>query len=106
MKIAAKDHIHFYKAEDIIRFEYDTEDISVHFKNGNTEHIDAEMDQLSRDLEDLGFIRVHFKHIININHIAQIPGTEPDTVKLENGDIIPLLPDARDQLLTLLKDHI
>ncbi|MFB6320254.1 LytTR family transcriptional regulator DNA-binding domain-containing protein [Saccharicrinis sp. FJH54] len=106
MKIAAKDQIHFYKAEHIVRFEHGTDNVSVYLKNGNTEHIDAKIDQLSSDLEDQGFIRVHPDHLININCITQICGHNADFVKLVNGDMIPLLPEAGNQLMTLLEDHI
>ena len=106
MKIVAKDHIHFFKTEEIVRFESGSGGITVLFRNGHTEIIESDMDQLTVGVENRGFIRVHPEHIININQIAQIPGSEPNTIKLDNGDIIPVLPNTRDQLITLLKNHI
>jgi DNA-binding LytR/AlgR family response regulator len=106
MKIAAKDHIHFFKADEIVRFQSGSDGIIVFYRNGHTEIIKSDMDQLIVGVENQGFIRVHPEHIININQIAQIPGSQLNTIKLDNGDLIPVLPNTRDLLIMLLKNHI
>jgi len=106
MKITARDHIHFFRPEDIVRFESGYERVVVFFRNGHTDIIGCDMDKLTEEVENQGFVRVHPEHIINVNQIARIPGLSPDMIELENGDIIPVLPNTREQLITLLKDHI
>ena len=106
MKITAKDHIHFFRSEDIVRFESGHEGVVIFFRNGHTEIIRSDIDRLAEEIEEQGFVRVHPAHIINVNQIARIPEMSTDMVELENGDIIPILPNTREQLITLLKDHI
>ena len=88
MSISALDGVYFVNIKDIVRFE--AEDNYTHFmlKTGNkitaSKTIKAYEDTLLR----LNFVRVHKKHIVNMNYMKTYIKGEGGYLVLENGETI------------------
>lgn len=106
MKIISNDQILFFKNSAIIRFESVGDNTIIYFLNGKLLEIDESIDSIEVQLKDSGFIRIHDKHIVNVNYITNIPYNSTDLIKLENGVLIPVSKKIKDQIIEILKSHI
>ena len=101
--ISGLDGVHFVRLRDIVRLE--AEDNYTHFmlKTGNkitaSKTIKAYEDTLLR----LNFVRVHKKHIVNMNYMKTYIKGEGGYLIMENGDSIEVSRRQKVNLMDALK---
>lgn len=106
MKITSESQILFFKNNEIIRFESVAYNTIIHFINGTSSEIHEPIDSIEKQLTDVDFIRIHDKHIVNVNYIARIAGGREDFVELSNAEILPIDNEQKEIILELLTNHL
>lgn len=77
--------------QDIIRCESDSYYTQVYLKNGQTVLVSKTLKEFEAFLKDLGFIRPHNSHLVNVNHIKNYDRTPKEAhILLSNGERIPV----------------
>ena len=90
------------KIADIIRIEADG-NYSYIFTDEGKRHVSSKnLKQFEKFLENYNFVRVHYSHIINISKMDAMNLKEALTVKMINGDIIPISVRKKQDLLKKL----
>lgn len=86
--ISGIDGVHFVRLRDIVRLE--AEDNYTHFLLNNSERITASrtIKTYEDTLSQLNFVRVHKKHIVNLNYMKTYIRGEGGYLILENGETI------------------
>ncbi|MBL7795918.1 MAG: response regulator transcription factor [Saprospiraceae bacterium] len=103
--ISGLDGVHFVRLSDIVRLE--AEDNYTHFilKTGSkitaSKTIKAYEDTLLR----LNFVRVHKKHIVNMNFMKTYIKGEGGYLKLENGDTVEVSRRKKGPLMDSVRRH-
>ncbi|MFN0014176.1 MAG: LytR/AlgR family response regulator transcription factor [Saprospiraceae bacterium] len=103
--ISGLDGVHFVRLSDIVRLE--AEDNYTHFilKTGSKITASKTIKAYEETLLRLNFVRVHKKHIVNMNFMKTYIKGEGGYLKLENGDTVevsrrkkgPLMDSVRRQ---------
>ncbi len=98
MGISAQDGIHFVRLSEIVRLE--AADNYTHFILKNAERITASKTIKSYEavLKDFNFVRVHKRHIVNMNYIKTQARGEGGYLILENGDKVDIARRKKNNL--------
>lgn len=101
--ISGLDGIHFVKLREIVRLE--AEDNYTHFMLKTGEKITASktIKAYEDTLERLSFIRVHKKHIVNMNFMKSYVKGEGGYLILENGETVEVSRRKKTSLLNTLR---
>ncbi len=106
MKIISKDQIRFFKNHEILRLESVGENTIIYFLDGNSLEIDNPLDNIEAEMKNTEFIRIHDKHIVNVNHIARIAAGNDDFVELSNAEVLPIETGQKQLIMELLTNHL
>lgn len=104
--ISGLDGIHFVRLRDIIRLE--AEDNYTHFLLKNGERITASrtIKAFEDTLASLGFVRVHKKHIVNMNYMKTYIKGEGGYLVLETGETVEVSRRKKATLIdTVRRTH-
>ncbi len=88
--LPSSDGINIYNIFDIVRCEADDNYAKVFFNNGKVQLISKPLLSLKKILNELGFVRIHSKHLINLRYLKKFLNTKKPSIILSNGTELPL----------------
>lgn len=88
--VPSGDQVHLIRAGDIIRIHASADRSLLFLSSGSVIETDHHANELAEKLKGSSFLRVHKDHIINGKYISSYNQKEQGSVKLKNGDIIPV----------------
>ncbi len=102
-KIVLKTMERIYSVDlnDVIRFESDGGYTKVYLLDGKRIMVSRTMKEFDDLLTDVGFLRVHNSHLINMNYLFCFEKTEGHIV-MKDDSIVPVSNRKKEQLLELL----
>ncbi len=106
MKITSENQILFFKNNEIIRFESVANNTIINFINRTSFEIHEPIDSIEKQLTDVDFIRIHDKHIVNVNYIARIAGGRDDFVELSNAEVLPIKKKQKEIIVELISTQL
>ncbi|MES2566696.1 MAG: LytTR family DNA-binding domain-containing protein [Bacteroidota bacterium] len=95
------ERIYSVDLDDIIRFESDGGYTKVYLVDGKRIMVSRTMKEFDDLLLDVGFLRVHHSHLVNMNHLFCFEKAEGHLV-MKDESIVPVSNRKKDQLLELL----
>lgn len=95
------ERIYSVDLDDIIRFESDGGYTKVYLTDGKRIMVSRTMKEFDDLLSDVGFLRVHNSHLVNMNYLFCFEKTEGHLV-MKDDSIVPVSNRKKDQLLELL----
>lgn len=95
------ERIYSVDLDDIIRFESDGGYTKVYLADGKRIMVSKTMKDFDDLLLDVGFLRVHHSHLINMNHLFCFEKAEGHVV-MKDDSIVPVSNRKKDHLLELL----
>lgn len=103
--ISGVDGVHFVRLRDIVRLE--AEDNYTHFLLKSGERITASrtIKAYEETLAQMNFVRVHKKHIVNLNYMKTYIRGEGGYLVLENGETIEVSRRKKSALSDSVKRH-
>lgn len=103
--ISGVDGVHFVRLRDIVRLE--AEDNYTHFllKNGDRITASRTIKAYEETLAQLNFVRVHKKHIVNLNFLKTYIRGEGGYLVLENGETIEVSRRKKAVLSDSVRRH-
>ena len=90
----------------MLRLEAVSGQTVVHFVDKKQTTIDESFENIVAQLKDPGFIRIHNRHIVNVNYIAKIAGGTTDFVELSNAEVLPIEGKQKELLIELIAEHL
>ena len=78
----------------------------IHFVDGKQQEIDIFLAQIDAQMKDPGFLRIHDRHIVNVNHIVRIACGAKDLIELSNAEMLPIHAEQKKIITELLSDHL
>ncbi|MCD6018381.1 MAG: DNA-binding response regulator [Bacteroidetes bacterium] len=95
------ERIYSVDIDDIIRLESDGGYTKVYLVDGKRIMVSRTMKEFDDLLIDVGFLRVHHSHLVNMNHLFCFEKSEGHLV-MKDESIVPVSNRKKDQLLELL----
>lgn len=95
------ERIYSVDLDDIIRFESDGGYTKVYLVDGKRIMVSKTMKEYDDLLMDVGFLRVHHSHLINMNHLFCFEKAEGHVV-MKDDSIVPVSNRKKDHLMELL----
>ena len=95
------ERIYSVDLDDIIRFESDGGYTKVYLVDGKRIMVSKTMKEFDDMLLDVGFLRIHHSHLINMNHLFCFEKAEGHVV-MKDESIVPVSNRKKEQLLELL----
>jgi two-component system, LytTR family, response regulator len=101
--ISGLDGVHFVRLRDIVRLE--AEDNYTHFllKGGDRITASRTIKTFEDTLTQMGFVRVHKKHIVNMNYMKTYIKGEGGYIMLENGESVEVSRRKKSALIEILR---
>ncbi len=98
--------IYLKNLTDIIRIESDGNYTLVYTTDLNKPIMMARtLKDFEAQLND-SFVRIHFSHLINLNHLDQYRPKDGGLVVMNNGDVVPVSARKKGKLISALKKKI
>lgn len=88
--------------KDIIRLEAMTNYTHFHFSDGSKLLITKTLKEYDKMLSDVGFVRVHQSHLINMEHVKAYVKTEGGYILMKNDQIVPVSVRKKSFVVSLL----
>jgi two-component system LytT family response regulator len=95
------DRIYSVDMNDIIRFESDGGYTKTYLADGKRIMVSRTLKEFDEMLSDIGFVRVHHSHLININHLFCYEKAEGHIV-MKDDSIVPVSNRKKEHVLELL----
>lgn len=97
------DKVYVYKAEEIIRCEA-IRGYTIFYINNTTQVvISKNLGEIEELLSGFNFERIHKSHLINMDYLQVFNKGNGGSVRMQNGDELPVSNRKREYLLNLLK---
>ena len=106
MKILSDWQILFFKNDNVLRLEAIPGKTVIHFVEKKQTTIDESFENIEAQLQDQGFIRIHNRHIVNVNCIEKIAGGNADFVELSNAEVLPIKGKQKELIIELITGHL
>ncbi len=104
ISLSTTEGIYLKRVEDIIRIQAEGNYTKFFFKDSKKSQL------ISKTLKDyelilgkLGFLRIHFSHLINVRHLERYSPKDGGHVIMSNQDIVPVSTRKKSVLLEALK---
>ncbi len=98
--------IFLYKLESIVRLQSEGNYTGIYFSNGKKEIVAKILRDFEELLENLGFVRIHHSHIINLTHLESYINKDGGYVILLNKTTLPVSKRKKSALLSLLNNNL
>jgi two-component system LytT family response regulator len=95
------ERIYSVDINDVIRFESDGGYTKAYLVDGKRIMVSKTLKEFEEFLTDVGFVRVHHSHIININHLFCFEKSENHIV-MKDDSIVPVSNRKKEQVLEIL----
>lgn len=96
----------FFKNKQILRFASVTGGTTIYFLDGSHIKIDESFESIELQLKDSDFIRIHDKHIVNVNHISKISNGTDDFIELSNSEVLPISRKQKQIIIELISTNL
>ena len=93
-----------YELDSILRLQSESNYTAIYYSNGKKEIVAKILREFEKSLCDLGFIRIHNSHIINLNHLQSYINKDGGYVVLSDKTTIPVSKRKKSNLLNLLNN--
>jgi two-component system LytT family response regulator len=100
LALPTKDGFSFFKIDDIIRCEADSNYTSFHFTGNRKAVIPKTLKEYESLLEEFNFCRVHSSHLINMAHVKQYLKGKGGFVVMSDGTEIEVAVRRKELFLT------
>lgn len=94
--------INVFNIFDIVRCEADDNYAKVYFNNGKSQLITKPLLSLKKILNELGFVRIHSKHLINLRYVKKYLNNRNPSVLLSDETELPLTPTYKQEFVERL----
>lgn len=95
------ERIYSVDMDEILRFESDGGYTKVYLRDGKRIMVSRILKEFDEFLADVGFVRVHHSHLVNINQVFCFEKSESHIVMKDNS-IVPVSNRKKDHVLELL----
>lgn len=95
------ERIYSVDIDDVVRLESDGNYTKVYLSDGKRIMVSRIMKEFDELLTDVGFVRVHHSHIVNMNHLFCYEKGEGHIVMKDNS-IVPVSNRKKEQVLELI----
>jgi len=102
--IKTTENIHVLETANIIHCESDNNYTNFYLKNNEKILASKTLKHYDSLLKNLGFIRVHKSHLINLNYIKKIIKGNPFRIYLINETIIPVSVRKKEKVLEAIRN--
>ncbi|MEZ5198456.1 MAG: LytTR family transcriptional regulator DNA-binding domain-containing protein [Bacteroidales bacterium] len=106
VKIQSKDHVRFYKLNDIIHFEAAENFTFIYQSDGTKNIVNETIDSIEIQLQDFPFFRTHPNHIVNLHHIVRVSDQSENRIELSTGDNVPVTASKKEIIIDFLNKYI
>ena len=89
----------------MLRLEAHENRTVIHFVDGRQQEIDVNLAWVDTQMKDPGFLRIHDRHIVNVNYIVRIAVGTEDFVELSNAEVLPINAEQKEIITELLSNH-
>jgi len=96
--------IFLYELKTIVRLKSEGNYTAIFFTNGKKEIVAKILRDFEELLENLGFVRIHNSHIINLNHLESYINKDGGYVILLDKTTLPVSKRKKSTLLALLNN--
>lgn len=96
--------ISLYELDSILRLQSESNYTAIYYANGKKEIVAKILREFEKSLSDLGFVRIHNSHIINLNHLQSYINKDGGYVILSDKTTIPVSKRKKSTLLNLLNN--
>ncbi|MCT4640606.1 MAG: LytTR family DNA-binding domain-containing protein [Bacteroidales bacterium] len=103
--LKTSDSIYFIDLNDIIRCESDNSYTTFHTKDGEKILVSKAIKYYEDLLTDLGFVRVHQSHIVNISNVLKYSKRDGGYISMIDGSTVPVSQRKRMFLLDIFKER-
>ena len=100
--LVSSDRNLFVKVKEIIRCEGENNYTQVFLINGEKIMVSRTLKDFEELLEDVGFIRVHQSHLINIEHIRSLEKKDGGCIRMCDKSSVNISRQRKDRVLELL----
>ncbi len=106
MKILSGKQILFFKNDNVLRLEANNDHTIIHFVDGKQTEISESLGSIEPQLKDAELIRIHDRHIVNVNYISRIAGGKDELLELSNAEVLPINSKQKEIIIELLSEHL
>ncbi len=96
--------ISLHELETIVRLKSDGNYTSIYLSDGKKIMVAKILREFEELLDNLGFIRIHHSHIINLNHLESYMNKDGGYVILKDKTTLPVSKRKKSDLLSLLNN--
>lgn len=102
IRIPETDGYRLISATDVLYLQADSNYTRIHIKSGKTFIVSRTLKDFEGKMDPSRFVRVHHSYIVNINEIFQLSKGEPSSIKMCDGEIIPVSRSRKTALISIL----
>ena len=106
VKIQSKDHVRFYKLNDIIHLKSIGTKTILYQSDHNQIEINESLNNIELQLQHFPFFKTHQIHIVNLHHLVKIADKPEVSIELSNGDIVPVTASKKKTIIEFLDKYI
>lgn len=104
VKLRVKNIIYVLSVDDIIYCESDDSGSLIHKFDHTSEHINANLNELERKLNEHFFWRTDGTHLVNLNCLEEIPADDKEELTLIDKSKVPIDKTKRKNLIEALEE--
>lgn len=97
--------VHYYHLDEIVRLESDASYTILFLKSGEQVVICKNLKEFERSLAKQNFLRVHRKHLVNMEWARGFNRDEGGYLVMKNGDKVPVARSLKEQVVFTLKEN-
>ena len=102
--IQTTEGVNIYKIENIIRCSAESNYTCVYFTNGKKQLSSKTLKEFEELLERSGFERIHYSHIVNLNHLDSYINKDGGYVIMSDRSTVPVSQRRRAKLIDALNN--
>lgn len=103
--LSSMDGFEVYKIADILRCEANGSYTTFFIKDGKKVVTSKTLNNFEKLLEDMPFVRVHSKHLVNLNYIKRYISGRGGYIVFEDGSQVDVSERKKKDFIRLMKDH-
>lgn len=102
--IVLNNQYEYIDLRDILYFEFNGKNVTIHFDNGSTLRIDDAFSAIEEQMIERGFYQIHQDYLLNTLKVKKVLKANNSFVELINGAQLPLNPLKRDAFVTKVSE--
>lgn len=93
-----------YTIKEIIRLESNSNYTELFFTQNRKLIVAKTIKKFETQLIPMGFLRVHRSHIVNFHHVSSYLGQQSSSIRLSNGDEVPVSVRKKQEVIKVLRE--